>query len=190
MRRWIWIGAGLAVFIGLGFYMHQTKRTTIPAVEPVAEPVPGASPDPTMEQALNPRDVPAAPDRLPTDPADPGSSARPVQIAPVQERGDVVLTRTPATEDPLPFAQTIDSLVSARSGFEEKQAVWKLQTLIQQQETQPAQAHFARSYLRLGDQYLKAGQTDDAVQVWERGAAFFPNNEELKGKLAPAPSKP
>ncbi len=71
-----------------------------------------------------------------------------------------------------------------------QEVIEQLQTLIQQQETQPAQPHFARSYLRLGDQYLKTGQTDYAVQVWQRGAAFFPNNEELKGKLAPAPSKP
>ena len=57
-------------------------------------------------------------------------------------------------------------------------------TLIQQQEAQPAQPHFAQPYLWLGDQYQKAGQTENAMQVWQRGAALFPRNNELQNKLA------
>ena len=62
------------------------------------------------------------------------------------------------------------------------------QTLIEQQETQAPQPQFAESYSWLGDQYAKAGQSDYARTVWERGAALFPNHEGLKNKLAGAPS--
>jgi len=61
------------------------------------------------------------------------------------------------------------------------------QTLIQQQETQPPQPQFAQSYVWLGNQYQKAGNPDYARQIWQRGADLFPNNEDLKQKLAPAP---
>jgi tetratricopeptide (TPR) repeat protein len=56
--------------------------------------------------------------------------------------------------------------------------------LIQEQETLPAEPQFARSYLRLGEQYQKSGQLDYATQVWQRGASFFPDNAELKNKLS------
>jgi tetratricopeptide (TPR) repeat protein len=58
--------------------------------------------------------------------------------------------------------------------------------LIQQQEAQPPQPHFAETYVWLGDQYQKAGQTDDARAVWTRGASLFPDNQGLQKKLAVA----
>jgi tetratricopeptide (TPR) repeat protein len=57
------------------------------------------------------------------------------------------------------------------------------QTLVQQQETQPPQPQFAETYVRLGDQYAKAGQTDQAQTTWERGLLLFPQNDQLKKKL-------
>jgi tetratricopeptide (TPR) repeat protein len=57
-------------------------------------------------------------------------------------------------------------------------------TLIQQQEAATQQPHFAQAYIRLGDQYQKAGNLEYASTVWQRGAAFFPDNTELKEKLA------
>jgi len=60
------------------------------------------------------------------------------------------------------------------------------QTLVEQQETQPAQPQFAETYVRLGDQYEKAGQTDQAKTTWQRGLRVFPQNEELKKKLGTA----
>ena len=63
-----------------------------------------------------------------------------------------------------------------------QEVIEQFEMLIQQQETQPAQPQFARSYLWLGDQYQKAGRADYAAQVWQRGAVFFPDNEELKGE--------
>jgi hypothetical protein len=60
-------------------------------------------------------------------------------------------------------------------------------TLIQQQESQPPQPQFAETYAWLGDQYQKAGDTDEARRIWQRGAALFPVNEKLKDKLAAGP---
>lgn len=58
-------------------------------------------------------------------------------------------------------------------------------TLIEQQESSPQQQpQFAEPYVWLGDQYQKAGRAEDARSVWARGAGFFPNNQQLKDKLA------
>jgi tetratricopeptide (TPR) repeat protein len=59
-------------------------------------------------------------------------------------------------------------------------------TLIQQQEAQPQQPQFADSYMWLGDQYKKAGRTDDALSVWQRGAYLFPGNQKLAERLGSA----
>jgi hypothetical protein len=56
--------------------------------------------------------------------------------------------------------------------------------LIQDQEQLPAQPEFSQTYLHLGDEYRKAGQLENAQQVWQRGAALFPDDSELKRKLA------
>ncbi len=61
-----------------------------------------------------------------------------------------------------------------------------LSTLIDQQEARPAQPEYAQSYVLLGEQYLKSGYPDNAKEMWQRGAALFPQNEELQKKLAPA----
>ncbi len=61
--------------------------------------------------------------------------------------------------------------------------------LIDQQEAQAAQPHFAQTYAKLGEQYEKQGQADAAREAWERGAALFPNDETLRKKLAqPVPT--
>jgi hypothetical protein len=56
-------------------------------------------------------------------------------------------------------------------------------TLIDQQEAQVPQAYFAQTYLWMGDAYQKYGQTDSALQVWQRGAALFPQDPQLRAKL-------
>jgi tetratricopeptide (TPR) repeat protein len=61
------------------------------------------------------------------------------------------------------------------------------QTLIQQQEAQAPQPHFADTYAWLGEQYAKAGRGEDARTVWQRGAALFPADEKLRTKLASTP---
>jgi tetratricopeptide (TPR) repeat protein len=67
---------------------------------------------------------------------------------------------------------------------EGQKVVQEFVTLIQQQEAQSPQPQFARTYLRLGEQYQKAGNADYAAQVWQRGAALFPDDSGLKEKLA------
>ncbi|MGH7971033.1 MAG: hypothetical protein ACREIC_20110 [Limisphaerales bacterium] len=67
------------------------------------------------------------------------------------------------------------------------EVIQNFQTLIQQQETQPQQQpQFAEPYAWLGDQYQKAGHTDDAKAIWQRGLALFPTDQKLQSKLAPA----
>jgi cytochrome c-type biogenesis protein CcmH/NrfG len=67
------------------------------------------------------------------------------------------------------------------------EVIQHFQTLIQQQETQAQQPHFAETYAWLGDQYQKAGRADDARAVWQRGAVLFPADEKLRTKLASTP---
>lgn len=64
------------------------------------------------------------------------------------------------------------------------EAVQHFVTLIEQQEAQPAQPHFADSYALLGDQYQRSGHSDYARAVWERGAGLFPNHDGLRQRLA------
>ena len=68
-----------------------------------------------------------------------------------------------------------------------EEVIEQFQTLIQQQETRPAQPEFVDTYAWLGDQYHKAGRRVDARAIWERGLALFPANEKLQTRLASAP---
>ena len=64
------------------------------------------------------------------------------------------------------------------------EVIQHFQTLIEQQEAQAAQPHFAETYAWLGDQYQKSGHTDDARTIWQRGADLFPADEKLRERLA------
>jgi tetratricopeptide (TPR) repeat protein len=63
------------------------------------------------------------------------------------------------------------------------EVIVQFRSLIEQQEAQLAQPEFERSYVRLGEAYEKAGLRDYALQVWQRGSAWFPESQELKKKL-------
>jgi tetratricopeptide (TPR) repeat protein len=56
--------------------------------------------------------------------------------------------------------------------------------LINQQESQPPQAQFAKTYVLLGDQYQKLGQNDYALATWQAGAQLFPGDKTLRKRLA------
>lgn len=56
-------------------------------------------------------------------------------------------------------------------------------TLIEQQETQVPQPHFAMTYVKLGEEYNKLGYSDFAQQVFSRGASLYPQNTELRSKV-------
>ena len=68
-----------------------------------------------------------------------------------------------------------------------EEVIQHFQALIQQQEAQVPQPHFAETYAWLGDQFQKSGRSDDARTVWRRGAALFPGDEKLRTKLAGTP---
>ncbi|HTS16483.1 MAG TPA: tetratricopeptide repeat protein [Verrucomicrobiae bacterium] len=71
--------------------------------------------------------------------------------------------------------------------FNKSQEVMQLySTLIDQQEAEPPQPQFAKTYVYLGEQYQKAGYNDMAVDMWKRGAALYPSDQGLQAKLAPA----
>lgn len=66
------------------------------------------------------------------------------------------------------------------------EVIERFTSLIQDQERQTPQPQFAQPYIRLGEEYRKAGQLDLAQQVWQRGASFYPENPDLQRKLASA----
>jgi tetratricopeptide (TPR) repeat protein len=70
------------------------------------------------------------------------------------------------------------------------EVIQQFNTLIQQQEQQAPQPQFAQTYEWLGKQYQKAGQADQALQVWQRGAALYPDNPSLQSLLAAAAAPP
>ena len=64
-----------------------------------------------------------------------------------------------------------------------QEVVQRLQNLIDQQESIPAQPQFAQSYVLLGDQYQKAGQMDYASQTWQLGAQRYPADPTLRARI-------
>jgi len=46
----------------------------------------------------------------------------------------------------------------------------------------PPQPQFAQTYVLLGEQYQKAGQSDQAQATWQLGLARFPNDPTLRQK--------
>ncbi len=65
------------------------------------------------------------------------------------------------------------------------EVIQQFNILMGQQEQQAPQPQFAQTYEWLGKQYQKAGQTDAAQQVWQRGASLYPDNQPLQNLLAP-----
>ena len=63
------------------------------------------------------------------------------------------------------------------------EVIQQLNTLIDQQEQQTPQPQFAQTYLWLGKQYQKSGQADAAQQVWQQGAALYPDNPSFQSLL-------
>ena len=64
------------------------------------------------------------------------------------------------------------------------EVIQQLSNLIDQQEAMPPQPQFAQTYVLLGDQYKKTGQSDYAVHTWRLGLAKFPGDSTLQGRNA------
>lgn len=56
-------------------------------------------------------------------------------------------------------------------------------TLVEQQEAQSPQPQFAQTYVWLGKEYAKYGHVQEAREIWQRGAALYPNDQELRSRL-------
>ncbi len=63
------------------------------------------------------------------------------------------------------------------------EVIQQLFSLIEQQESQPAQPQYAQSYVLLGDQYQKSGQTEYAEATWRLGAQKYPNDPALQSRV-------
>jgi len=66
----------------------------------------------------------------------------------------------------------------------DKEVIERFQTLIQDQETQAPQPHFAQTYLKLGEKYQKLGYPDYARETWQRGTEWFPQDQSLQNAVA------
>lgn len=64
--------------------------------------------------------------------------------------------------------------------------VQRLTSLIDQQDTMSPNPAFAQTYLTLGNEYQKLGQTDKAQATWALGAQEYPNDSSLQQKIASA----
>ncbi len=64
------------------------------------------------------------------------------------------------------------------------EVIQRLSSLIDQQDTMTPQPQFAQTYVLLGEQYQKAGQTDYATTTWKLGLQKFPNDPALQAKNA------
>jgi tetratricopeptide (TPR) repeat protein len=62
--------------------------------------------------------------------------------------------------------------------------VQNLSSLIDQQDSMPSQPEFAQTYVLLGNEYQKIGQTDKALATWQLGAQKFPNDPTLQKKIS------
>jgi tetratricopeptide (TPR) repeat protein len=67
-------------------------------------------------------------------------------------------------------------------------AIRQFETLLQQQGQATEFPEQAAPYVYVGDLYKRQGRAADAVAVWRRGAALFPNDTRLKRRLATAGS--
>lgn len=62
-------------------------------------------------------------------------------------------------------------------------AIRHFEILLQQQGERPSFPQAAGTYLYLGNLYLRAGRRAEAVALWERGAALFPEHVGLRERM-------
>ena len=61
----------------------------------------------------------------------------------------------------------------------DKEVIERFQALIEYQESQAPEPHFAQTYLKLGQKYQKLGYPDYARETWQRGTGWFPQDQTL-----------
>ncbi len=75
------------------------------------------------------------------------------------------------------------------AGNKGPELIQRLSGLIDQQEKMTPQPQFARTYVLLGDQYQKAGQSTYAQSTWQLGLAKFPNDSALQKRVNNSPAQ-
>jgi tetratricopeptide (TPR) repeat protein len=63
-------------------------------------------------------------------------------------------------------------------------AVQRLSSLIDQQETMAPQPEFVQTYVVLGQEFEKIGQPDKAMATWQLGLTKFPGDPTLLKRTA------
>jgi tetratricopeptide (TPR) repeat protein len=66
------------------------------------------------------------------------------------------------------------------------EAIRNFEVLLDQQAQQPSDPKFAQSWLFLGNLYQQLGKMDQAVAIWQKGLAVFPDNSSLQQQIANA----
>lgn len=66
------------------------------------------------------------------------------------------------------------------------EAIEHFELLIEQQEGQPPEPHFAYPYLHLGNMYQASGERPQAIATWKEGLALYPQDAGLLAALKAA----
>jgi tetratricopeptide (TPR) repeat protein len=100
----------------------------------------------------------------------------------IDQSFDAALKLDPANWEAQFYKADSMSYWPAVAGDKGPELIQRLSGLIDQQETMPPQPQFAQTYVLLGEQYQKAGQSDQAQATWQLGLARFPNDPTLRQK--------
>ena len=112
-----------------------------------------------------------------------GSNDKVILVMQAMKSFDVALSDDPANWEARYTRTAILSHYPAEMN-KGQEVIDQFTQLINQQEAQPPQAQFAKTYMLLGDQYQKLSQNDYALATWQAGAQLFPNDKTLRKRLA------
>jgi tetratricopeptide (TPR) repeat protein len=111
-----------------------------------------------------------------------GSNDKVILVMQAMKSFDVALSDDPANWEARYTRTAILSHYPAEMN-KGQEVIDQFTQLINQQEAQPPQAQFAKTYVLLGDQYQKLGQNDYALATWQAGANLFPVDSTLRKRL-------
>lgn len=82
------------------------------------------------------------------------------------------------------FGRAMNYLYWPRIFNKSTNAIEDFQKCMELQRETNLESYYVRSYIGLGDAYVKNNQTAEAKEIWEQGIKLFPDNEELKIRVA------
>jgi tetratricopeptide (TPR) repeat protein len=107
----------------------------------------------------------------------------------IDQSFDAALKLDPANWEAQFFKADAMSYWPDVAGNKGPEIIQRLSSLIDQQEKMTPQPEFARTYVLLGDQYQKAGQSAYAQSTWQLGLAKFPNDSSLRKRVNNPPAQ-